>query len=164
MHQNPGEGSRGFTAARRLKISETQTAAVGLAGEIAALEWLKAKYDGVDDGAWVSGYRNLVLGDGQGDDTLGYDLVVEQPRARLFFEVKASAREPGEFMLTATEIARARSLKKRERYSLLYVAHSLNSDLRHIYELPNPHYPKSARYFRSVGEGLRYRFDLQSQN
>lgn len=160
----PGGNSRGLTAARRSKLSEIQTAAVGLAGEILALEWLKANYDGVDDGAWVSGYRNLVLGDGLGDDTLGYDLIVEQPRTRLFFEVKASPREPGEFVLTATEVARARSLKKRERYYLLYVAHALNSDLRHIYKLPNPLDPKSARFFRAVGEGLRYRFDLQPRN
>jgi hypothetical protein len=97
-------------------------------------------------------------------DTLGYDLIVEQSETRLFFEVKASAREPGEFVLTTTEITRARSLKRRERYYLLYVTHALNSDLRRIYRLPNPLDPKSARFFRSVGEGLHYRFALQPRS
>ncbi|MGW3421314.1 sacsin N-terminal ATP-binding-like domain-containing protein [Streptomyces phaeochromogenes] len=156
----PDNGRPGFSAGRQTKLSDTQAAAVGLAGEIAALEWLKSRYDGVDDSVWVSGYRNQILGDALGDDSLGYDFIVEQRRARLLFEVKSSAGGAGEFLLSPTEITRARSLKKRETYHVLYVAHALDSDMRRIYLLPNPLDPRSARYFRSVGEGLRYRFQL----
>lgn len=124
---------------------ETEAAAVGLAGEIAALDWLKAHYDGVDDAAWVSGYRNLILGDGLGNDALGYDLIVEQPRTRLYFEVKSSLQDPQEFVLTSAEIARAGSLKKRERYYILYIAHVLNREHRRIYQLPNPLDPRHAQ-------------------
>ncbi|MGW0121450.1 sacsin N-terminal ATP-binding-like domain-containing protein [Streptomyces sp. NPDC003327] len=159
--RTPGAGRPGFSAAgRRGKLSETQALAVGLAGEIAALHWLMARYDSVDESAWVSGYRNKVLGDGLGDDSLGYDLVVERSRSSLFFEVKSSAGGEGEFVLSPTEIARARSLRKRQRYHVLYVSHALDADLRRIHLLPNPLHPRSARFFRSVGEGLRYRFQL----
>ncbi|GAA0318212.1 DUF3883 domain-containing protein [Streptomyces polychromogenes] len=158
----PGTGRPGFSAGRRRKLSDTQALAVGLAGEVAALAWLKNRYDAVNDGAWVSGYRNKVLGDGLGDDSLGYDLVVETKRASLLFEVKSSAGSEGEFVLSPTEIARARSLKKRETFQVLYVSHALDADLRRIHLLPNPLHPRSARFFRSVGEGLRYRFQLSS--
>lgn len=158
--RTPGSGRPGFSAGRRRRLSETQALAVGLAGEVAALDWLKNRYDAVNDSAWVSGYRNKVLGDGMGDDTLGYDLVVETKRARLLFEVKSSAGGEGEFLLSPTEIARARSLKKRETFHVLYVSHALDADLRRIHRLPNPLHPRSAHFFRSVGEGLRYRFRL----
>ncbi|MFF6835783.1 sacsin N-terminal ATP-binding-like domain-containing protein [Streptomyces sp. NPDC012438] len=158
--RTPGAGRPGFSAGRRGKLSDTQALAVGLAGEVAALAWLMNRYDAVDDSAWVSGYRNKVLGDGLGDDTLGYDLVVERKRSSLLFEVKSSAGGEGEFVLSPTEIARARSLKKRETYHVLYVSHALDADLRKIHLLPNPLHPRSAHLFRSVGEGLRYRFQL----
>jgi hypothetical protein len=154
-------GGSGFTASGRDTMSDKQAAAVGLVGEVAALEWLKARYKDVDDGAWVSGYRNLVFGDGLGDDTLGYDLVVERRRHRLFFEVKSASRDSTEFVLTANEIAKARSLRKMESYHLLYVAYALDSKLRRIHELPNPLDPAHAHFFRSLGEGMRYRFDLR---
>ncbi|OEJ22491.1 sacsin N-terminal ATP-binding-like domain-containing protein [Streptomyces subrutilus] len=156
----PGAGRPGFSAGRRGKLSDTQALAVGLAGEVAALAWLMNRYDAVDESAWVSGYRNKVLGDGMGDDTLGYDLVVERKRSSLLFEVKSSAGGEGEFVLSPTEIARARSLKKRETFHVLYVSHALDADLRKIHLLPNPLHPQSAHFFRSVGEGLRYRFQL----
>ncbi|WSS89863.1 DUF3883 domain-containing protein [Streptomyces sp. NBC_01176] len=156
----PGAGRPGFSAGRRGKLSDTQALAVGLAGEVAALAWLMNRYDAVDESAWVSGYRNKVLGDGMGDDTLGYDLIVERKRSSLLFEVKSSAGGEGEFVLSPTEIARARSLKKRETYHILYVSHALDADLRKIHLLPNPLHPRSAHFFRSVGEGLRYRFQL----
>ncbi|MFJ6443621.1 sacsin N-terminal ATP-binding-like domain-containing protein [Streptomyces sp. NPDC091649] len=156
----PGPGRPGFSAGRRGKLSDTQALAVGLAGEVAALDWLRNRYDAVDESAWVSGYRNKVLGDGMGDDSLGYDLVVERKRSSLLFEVKSSAGGEEEFVLSPTEIARARSLKKRETFHVLYVSHALDADLRKIHLLPNPLHPRSAHFFRSVGEGLRYRFQL----
>ncbi|MFE9559373.1 protein NO VEIN domain-containing protein [Streptomyces sp. NPDC006703] len=126
--------------------------------KVAALAWLMNRYDTVEDSAWVSGYRNKVLGDGIGDDSLGYDLVVERKRSSLLFEVKSSAGGEGEFVLTPTEIARARSLKQRQTFHVH--SHALDADLRKIYLLPNPLHPRSAYFFRSVGEGLRYRFQL----
>ena len=153
-----GTGRPGTTAGRRTTPSPAQTAAIGLAGEVAALEWLKAHYPGVTDDAWVSGYRNQVLGDGQGDDTLGYDLVIDTDKHRLMFEVKATAGDSAEFVLTDVEMLRAQSLKRRERYHVLFVSHALDSDLRQIRRLPNPLDPHFARFYHIVGQGLRYRF------
>lgn len=156
-------GRPGLAAARQQRLSDVQAAAVGLAGEVAALEWVKAKHPGVDElEIWLSGYRNKVLGDKRGDDTLGFDIRVDDRRTCWFYEVKASIGSAGEFLLTAGEIARAQNLKHRERYSVLYVEHALNSDLRRIYQLPNPVDPRNSQHFRTVGEGIRYRFELRN--
>ncbi len=55
-----------LSAGRRTADSPRRAAAIGLAGEVAALEWVKARYRGTTDDAWVSGYRNQVRGDGRG--------------------------------------------------------------------------------------------------
>ena len=158
----PGDGRPGTTAARRKKPSDTQIGAIGLAGEVAALEWLKTQYPEVSEvSAWKSGYRNQVLGDGAGDDTLGYDLIVDGQRLRLMFEVKATTGDQTEFTLTDAEIARAQNLRKRERYEILYITHVFDGDLRRIHRLPNPLDRRHSRFYRPIGDGIRYRFDFQ---
>ena len=86
-------GGRGVTAARRPRLTPTQMAAVGLAGEIAAFEWVKANYPEATEASWRSGYRNLLLGGSEGDDSLGYDFEVISRQRRL--TVRDSSRQPG---------------------------------------------------------------------
>lgn len=161
VRQRSGTVRSGTTAARRPTTSAAQAAAIGLAGEVAALEWVKARYPGVTDlDAWKSGYRNQVLGDADGDDTLGYDIVVDTDKQRIMFEVKATSDDTTEFHLTNAEIMRARNLKRHERYQILFVTHALDSNLRRIHLLPNPLQPRNARFYRTVGDGIRYRFDI----
>lgn len=102
----------------------------------------------------------MLVGDGRGDDTLGFDIRIDDERVCWMYEVKASVGLASDFLLTASEIARAQSLKRRERYCVLYVEHALNSGLRRIYQLPNPVDPRNARLYRTVGDGVRYRFQV----
>lgn len=156
-----GTGARGVTAARRPRLSDLQVAAVGLAGEVVALEWLKANYEGATDASWRSGYCNLILGGTDGDDSLGYDFEVLERRRRLLFEVKASLTNVCEFDLTEGEIRAAQSLRRSDRYFILYVTHVLTSDERAVYLLPNPLGTEGLGKYRTVGSGLRLRFKLE---
>jgi hypothetical protein len=156
-----GAGTGGVTAARQLRLSDVQRAAVGLAGEVVALEWLKANFDGATDASWRSGYRNLVLGGAEGDDSLGYDFEVLERRHRLLFEVKASATNVCEFDLTEGEIRAAQGLRRGDRYHILYVTHALTSDERSVHLLPNPLGTDGLGKYRTVGSGLRLRFKLE---
>jgi hypothetical protein len=42
---------------------------------VVARAWLERHYANVE---WVSGYRNIILGDDVGSDSLGYDFVVQR--------------------------------------------------------------------------------------
>lgn len=152
----------GLTAARQPRMPEARAAAIGLAGEIAALEWLKEQYPGLTElQCWVSGYRNILHSDGIGSDDLGYDIVVERGRRRLMFEVKASEAESYEFLLTPREIGQARGLKKSERYEILFVTNVFDATRRQIHRLPNPLDPAHSGSYRPIGEGMRYRFAIE---
>jgi hypothetical protein len=153
-------GGSGVTAARRPHLSDVQKAAVGLAGEVVALEWLKAKYPNITDAAWRSGYRNLLLGGNEGDDSLGYDFEVVFRRHRSLFEVKATAGDAFEFDLTEAEIRAAQTVRRSDRYYILFVSKVLNSDERSIYLLPNPLGAEGVGRYRTVGSGLKLRFSL----
>lgn len=150
----------GVTAARRRRLSDVQVGAVGLAGEVVALEWLKANYEDATDASWRSGYRNLVLGGNEGDDSLGYDFEVLQRRRRLLFEVKTSVSDVCEFDLTDAEIRAAQRIRRSDRYYILYVTHVLTGDERRIHLLPNPLGTEGLGRYRTVGSGLRLRFTL----
>lgn len=155
-----GGKRRGVTAARRPRLSDTQAAAVGLAGEVVALEWLRAQYQGVTESSWRSGYRNLVLGGAEGDDSIGYDFEVLTSRQRLLFEVKATVSDRCEFELTASEIRAAQGLRRGDRYFVLFVTKVLTSDERAIHLLPNPFTADAVGLYRTIGAGLRLGFDL----
>jgi hypothetical protein len=157
------EGSRGghsVTAARRPHLSDVQAAAVGLAGEVVALEWLRSQYDDVTDASWRSGYRNLLLGGDEGDDALGFDFEVVSRRHRLFFEVKATTGDTCQFDLTKAEITAAQGIRRGDAYFVLYVTNVLSSDERAIYLLPNPFGTAGIGRYRTVGSGLRLQFVL----
>jgi hypothetical protein len=152
--------SRRVTAARRPTLSPEQIEAIGLAGEIAALEWLKVQYESASEDSWRSGYRNQVIGDGLGDDSLGYDFEILTAKQRLLFEVKAAIGDGTEFDLTGAEILAAQSVRRNERFYILFVQHVLDADERRALMLPNPFSPEGSDYFGTVGAGLRLRFSL----
>jgi hypothetical protein len=161
--EHPGRGrlgGSGMTAAWRPRLSDVQAAAVGLAGEVVALEWLKANYPNVTDASWRSGYRNLLLGGNEGDDSLGYDFEVVFRRHRLLFEVKATVGDAFEFDLTEAEIRAAQTVRPNDRYHVLFISKVLDSDERSIYLLPNPLGAEGIGRYRMVGSGLRLRFSL----
>ena len=150
------QGGRGLTMARNRGMSEEQRSGVGLVGEVVARAWLERHYREVE---WVSGYRNIVLGDDPGSDSLGYDFRARgRSRGSLYFEVKAlvgEVRDLAEFELGETEVIAAQ--RHRDSYRILLVCSALESESRQILELPNPLAPRGAGRYTLLGRGLRYR-------
>jgi hypothetical protein len=153
----------GTTAARRPRLTPTEAAAVGLAGETAAFRWLRKNYPDATEASWCSGYRNQLEGSG-GDDRLGYDFEVPTSKGRLLFEAKATTGGAWEFDLTDAEIRAAQSVGRNERYYILFVTHVLNGDERRIYLLPNPFATEGIGRYGTLGSGLRLGFDLSSRS
>jgi len=153
------QSGRGLTVARRPRMSEEQRIGVGLIGEIIARAWLERHCANVE---WVSGYRNIVLGDDAGSDSHGFDFSAQRSgRGRLFFEVKALAGEAhdvAEFDLGETEVVAAQ--QHRDAYRILLVSSALDSTSRRILELPNPLGKRGVGRYTLLGRGLRYRCAL----
>ena len=78
--------------------------AIGLVGEIVALEWLKRRCRGASEDSWRSGYRDLVLGALLGDDSLGFDFEVPVGRATYIFELKATVGDDMRIELAESEV------------------------------------------------------------
>jgi hypothetical protein len=150
------QGGRGLAVARVPRMSEEQRTGLGLIGEVIARAWLERHYGNVE---WVSGYRNIVLGDDVGSDSRGYDFVVQRGGSRrLYYEVKAlvsEAPEVAEFELGETEVVAAQ--RHRDAYRILLVCAVLDSTSRRILELPNPLGARGAGRYTLLGRGLRYR-------
>jgi len=151
---------RAGTTVGQPRLSQLQTSGIGLVGEVLALEWLKEQYPGLTEDAWKSGYRNQVLGDGGGDDSLGYDFEVHAGKQRILYEVKATTGDDTEFVLTPAEMACAQEVRRGERYRVIFVQHALEPDAFKIHILPNPLSPQFRQNYRFAGEGLRLRFAL----
>jgi hypothetical protein len=141
------------------RMSEEQRTGVGLIGEVIARAWLERHYANVE---WVSGYRNIVLGDDAGSDSRGYDFVVQRGgNRRSYYEVKAlvsEAPEIAEFELGETEVVAAQ--RHRDTYRILLVCGVLDSNSRRILELPNPLGARGSGRYTLLGRGLRYRCAL----
>ena len=140
-------------------MSDEQRTAVGLVGEIAARGWLERHYASVE---WVSGYRNIVLGDNAGSDGHGYDFIARRASGRrLYFEVKAhegDTPEIAEFELTEREVAAAQQY--RDAYRILLITSALDTSSRQILELPGPLGPRGVGRYTLAGHGLRYKCTL----
>lgn len=150
------QGGSGLTMARNPGMSEEQRTGVGLVGEVVARAWLERHFSEV---GWVSGYRNIVLGDNEGSDSLGYDFRARgRAKGSLYFEVKAlvgEARELAEFELGETEVIAAQ--RHRDSYRILLVCSALESESRQVLELPNPLAPRGAGRYTLLGRGRWYR-------
>ena len=142
---------------RNTGLTDDQKSSIGLAGEVIAKLWLEHKYPDV---RWRSGYRNIVLGDDEGSDDLGYDFEVPRTTGSLFYEVKATNEASSgrfEFEMSSGEIRLAQEMSRNERYRVLVIIGALEPDSAKIVELPNPLGRKSAPFFRPVGKGVRFR-------
>ena len=161
----PPKGSRGRSGGKgknavKQSQTETQRGAIGLWGEVVALEWLKRRYKGASDDAWKSGYRDLVLGGTSGDDSLGYDFEVPSGQSSFLFEVKATTGDRMEIELGESEVAAAQRYARSKRYRIIYITFTLEPARQALHVLPNPFHEEGRGLYRVVGSGLRYRFSL----
>ena len=109
---------------------------------------------------WVSGYRTEIIGDGKGNDSLGYDFIIETSERTLLFEVKATTEGIPEFSLGESEVRRASDLGPGEEYVIVFVTHVLSPEKTRIYPLLNPLAPGGLKSYRVAGSSLRLRFVL----
>ncbi len=142
-------------------LSDEQKLAVGLVGELYAMEWIKRFHrskHGIElgDSCWVSGYRNTLLGDSSGNDSLGYDFVVKLKGGTCYYyEVKASQGDWGVFEMGPTEISAAHRYRADgdNKYRVLYVSHATDRRYMRIDVLPNPFSSDGSKKLRAVGRG-----------
>jgi hypothetical protein len=157
---NGGGGKRGQRTAR---LTETQKVAMGVASEWLAYQYLKRRFpDAVDESSWVSENRKKFFGGGEGDDSAGYDFLVQTPTVDWMFEVKSTLEDGCEFELTSNELRVASSASRtgRRRYRILYVPHVFSPENWCVFELPNPMDKETQAQFSVVGRGsLRLRFE-----
>jgi len=144
---------------RRLE-TDLQKSAIGLVGEVLALEWLKRNYATASDDSWKSTYRDIVLGGQLGDDSLGYDFEVALKTTTYLFEVKATSGERLEIELGESEVLAARKYSQSDRYRIIFIPNALVPNLRSLHVLPNPFGRLGREFYRIVGSGLRYTFLL----
>lgn len=140
------------------RFSEGQRQVIGLAAEVIALDWLKEQYATSGVVTWRSGYKDMVEGGREGDDTLGYDIDVQTKSGRFMFEVKGAAEDGTEFELTQSEIDAARRNTKRDAYRVVYIQFALDPQQAKPILLPNPFSLRGSDVYRVVGNGLRYKF------
>lgn len=157
---NGGGGKRGQRAAR---LTETQKVAMGVASEWLAYQYLKRRFpDAVDESSWISENRTKFFGGSEGDDSAGYDFLVQTPTIDWMFEVKSTLEDGCEFELTSNELRVASSASRtgRRRYRILYVPHVFSPEKWCVFELPNPMDKETQAQFSVVGRGsLRLRFE-----
>lgn len=138
-------------------LSEAQRSAVGLVGEVIAYRWLLDTYPETTPDSWASGYRQLVVGGHEGDDTLGYDFEIHQKSQSLYFEVKATAGDAFEFEFAASEV-RAAAAARKATYRIIFIRNALDPQMRELLVLPNPLDPDHAAAFHQLNTGMRLRF------
>lgn len=158
----PGSGGR--ISAPRREASPIQKSAIGLVGEVLAYEWLKSHFgDIVTTDCWKSVYRNYALGGLDGDDSLGYDFSVIMRSQTLYFEVKATSTDNMQIELGQSEVEMAQKNARNRQYRILFIPEVLDVAARRVHVLPNPFSDVGRDFFRLVGSGLKYQFQLASQ-
>jgi hypothetical protein len=138
---------------------QDKTQLVGLAGEVLAGQWLQARFGLPVEQTWCSGYRQDVLGDGKGSDSLGYDYMVTTEDVTYLVEVKATTTSETGFRLTETEVHRALNLADEEVYVVLFISDVLDEIKRQYRWLPNPLGP-GASFYTVEGREIRFRFTV----
>lgn len=147
---------------RRQRMSDAQRDAVGLAGELTAFHWLRAKDPSpVDETCWKSTYVSLVFQGMQGRDDLGYDFAVPRADGPVMYEVKSTTGECGMIELGETEVACAQEHAhgRGRKWRLLIVEEVLSTEPR-VLVLPNPFHRETRSLFRFEGNSLRLRFKI----
>lgn len=149
----PGGGGGGpGSNRRRPRPPENIRLAIGLAGELLAYHYLKAKHrDLFHEGCWRSENRRSLFPE-DGDSLLGYDFAVNTSETEWLYEVKATPGDACEFELTENEYrtAAAYAADKGRRYRILMVQQAFDLKLCRILELPNPAGSQRGK-FRIIG-------------
>lgn len=145
------------------KPPEAVRAAIGLAGELLAYQYLKHKYrNRFSDKCWVSENRTSIFPE-SGDFSLGYDFRVNTVETEWLYEVKATPGEACEFELSDNEyrVAISAQADRSRRYRILFVQFAFDPSRCRILELPNPAAEAGKSRFRIVGRSSqRMRFEL----
>lgn len=140
-------------------MSDDQRQAVGFIGEWLAYQWLQHRYPTASPECWVSTYRRHVFPGVPGDDGLGFDFRI--PAAKdLYFEVKTTQGELGEFELGESQVREAQRHTHEDRWRLIVISNALDTSLRRLEVLPNPFSRRGQQRFQLVGRGLRFRYAL----
>ncbi|WP_149753776.1 protein NO VEIN domain-containing protein [Roseivivax sediminis] len=128
-----------------------------------AYQYLKRRFpEAVGESSWISENRTKFFGGSEGDDSAGYDFLVQTPTVDWMFEVKSTLEDGCEFELTSNELRIASSASRtgRRRYRILYVPHVFSPEKWCVFELPNPMDKETQAQFSVVGRGsLRLRFE-----
>jgi len=161
----PGGGGGGGGQSWRTQPPEAVKAAMGIASEWLAREYLRRRHPKeMSDACWVSSNRAAFCTGAVGDDSLGYDFRVATERNEWLYEVKSSMDAGGEFELTAREleVAGSASLERKRRYRILYVPFVFDPAQWRVLSLSNPAAPNTRDRFRVLrGGSVRYRFERQ---
>jgi hypothetical protein len=144
------------------RLSNEQTGAIGLVGEMVAFHWLKNRDPSgvVDASCWKSGNSRIVIEGVTGNDSLGYDFEVPRRGGSVMYEVKATTADAGMIELGETEVRCAQQFARSDRWRLLIVEDALSTTPR-VHMLPNPFRHDSRSLFGFVGNSLRLRFRLK---
>ncbi|MGW5191740.1 sacsin N-terminal ATP-binding-like domain-containing protein [Kribbella sp. NPDC004138] len=159
-------GSRGSrrpssrSAPRPQRLSDTQRNAIGIAGELTAFHWLRAKERSpLDETCWRSTYVSYVYEGALGDDSLGYDFEVPRADGSVLYEVKATSGDASMIELGESEVACAQEHARSRRWRLLIVEDVLSTEPS-VLMLPNPFGRDTRSLYRFVGNSVRLRFRL----
>jgi hypothetical protein len=158
-----GRGGGSKTPKPPPKPPESMRSAIGLAGELLAFEFLRAKHQRhFNDTCWVSENRASLFSEG-GSISEGCDFRVVTTEREYLYEVKATPYDGYEFELTDAEYRTAAAVAEQpsKDYRILFVQNAFDPDRCRILELPNPAGRKTRENFRIVGRSsVRMRFDL----
>lgn len=142
---------------------EAVRSALGLAGELLALEYLKAKHPRhFNETSWVSENR-VSLYPEPGSVSHGCDFRVQTADREWLYEVKATRDDSTEFELTDGEYraaVAAAELAGRD-YRVLFVQHAFSPERCRVLELPNPEGRETRAHFKILRRSsVRLKFDL----
>ncbi|HEU4560727.1 MAG TPA: DUF3883 domain-containing protein [Longimicrobium sp.] len=143
---------------------EAIRSAMGLAGELLAFHYLKAKHrERFQEQCWVSENRRSRFPD-EGSAKHGYDFRVLTSDTEWLYEVKATTGDACEFELSDNEYrtAIAAASDRKRRYRIILVQHVFDLEHCRVLELPNPAAVADQSRFRIVGRSsVRMKFELE---
>jgi hypothetical protein len=162
--ERPGGGGRGGQSRLANRPPEPIRNAMGLAGELLAFHYLKARHrERFSDACWVSENRVCLFPEA-GDHTLGFDFKVATTETEWVYEVKATPGDATEFELTDNEyrVAALAAAERSRRYRILLVQYCFDLDRCRVLELPNPA-GLGRGNFKTVGRSsVRMAFEIGS--